>query len=293
MSRDVILNFTPTGMVPTKKITPHVPVSVAEIVEDVLRAADLGITMVHLHARSEERQEPTYKKEVYARIIEGIRKYCPHMVICVSLSGRNFNEIEKRSDPLNLEANLKPDMGSLTLSSLNFVNSASVNSPETVSALAKMMLDKGIVPELEVFDLGMINYAKYLIKKGLLKPPYYFNLLFGNISSAQSKLSHVSTCLNDLPDESYWSLAGIGDAQFEMNSLSMAIGGGVRVGIEDNIWFDRKSQKLATNEALLKRVHQIANSLERKIMTPEHFREKMKMASGKGEFGRIDLVTAN
>ncbi|MFP3467853.1 3-keto-5-aminohexanoate cleavage protein, partial [Leifsonia sp. SIMBA_070] len=89
----------------------------------------------------------------------------------------DFSEIEFRADPLLLEGNLKPDMGSLTLSSLNFNKTASVNSPDTIIALASIMKEKGVVPELEAFDVGMINYVKYLEKKGLIEPPYYFNLL--------------------------------------------------------------------------------------------------------------------
>jgi hypothetical protein len=99
------------------------------------------------------------------------------LVICVSLSGRSFNKFEERSEALELEGFLKPDMGSLTLSSLNFNQIASINSPEMILNLANKMKNLGIVPELEAFDAGMINYAKYLIKKGLLEPPYYFNLI--------------------------------------------------------------------------------------------------------------------
>src|SRR4030043_54047 len=117
---NLIINFTPTGMIPTKEMTPHVPVSVQEIVEDVHRAVEIGITMVHLHARDERTGEPTYKAEVYEKIIAGIRKFAKDLVICVSLSGRNFNQFEKRAEPLKLERNAKPDMGSLTLSSVNF-----------------------------------------------------------------------------------------------------------------------------------------------------------------------------
>ncbi|MDX1327325.1 MAG: 3-keto-5-aminohexanoate cleavage protein [Arenibacter sp.] len=287
MNDELVINFTPTGMIPTKSMTQHVPVSVAEIVEDVLRANELGITMVHLHARDEVSGVPTYKKEVYGEIIEGIRKFAPYLVICVSLSGRNFSELELRADPLSLEGFLKPDYGSLTLSSLNFNNTASVNSPSTVQGLAAIMKEKGIVPELEVFDIGMINYAKYLERKGLIKPPYYFNLLLGNIACAQADLLHLGIMVNDLPKDSLYSLAGIGNNQFKMNSLGIAIGAGVRVGLEDNIWFDSSRTTLATNLDLLERIHAIARINDRGIMTPQEFRSKMKLEPGNGKYGRI------
>lgn len=286
MNEKLIINFTPTGMIPTKKLTPYVPISVSEIVEDVHLAVEIGITMVHLHARDPETGEPSYKKEIYAKIIEGIRKYAPDLVICVSLSGRNFSELDQRSDPLYLTGNLKPDMGSLTLSSLNFNRVASVNSPKMIQDLAAIMKKNGIVPELEAFDMGMINYAKYLEKKNLIEPPYYFNLLLGNIACAQADVLHAGIMIRDVPDNSFWSLAGIGDKQLKMNSLSIAVGGGVRVGLEDNIWYDNERTLLATNSDLLNRVHTIVKANGREIMTPLEFRGKMNLHHGHGKYGR-------
>lgn len=288
MSDKVIVNFTPTGMIPTKEMTPFVPVSVSEIVEDVHLASEIGITMVHLHARDPISQVPTYKKNIYGEIIEGIRKYSPDLVICVSLSGRNFKELSKRGDPLFLEGTLKPDMGSLTLSSLNFNKVASINTPDIIEDLAALMKEKGIVPELEAFDIGMINYAKCLARKNLIQAPYYFNLLLGNIACAQANILHAGIMMNDLPENSLWSLAGIGDAQLKMNSLSIAIGGGVRVGLEDNIWYDAPRTQLATNVDLLKRIHAIASINGREVMTAQEFRLKMNLEAGNGKYGRIN-----
>ena len=286
MKNKIIINFTPTGMIPTKKMTPYVPLSVAEIVEDVHLATEIGITMVHLHAMDPETFEPSYKKEIYADIIEGIRKYAPELVICTSLSGRNFNQLEQRSDPLKLTGNLKPDMGSLTLSSLNFNNVASTNSPTMIQDLAAVMKKNGIVPELEAFDVGMINYAKYLERKKLIEPPYYFNLLLGNIACAQADILHAGIMINDVPENSLWSLAGIGVSQLKMISLAIAVGGGVRVGIEDNIWYDNERTQLASNSDLLRRVHMIVNANDSEMMTSKEFRKKMNLQPGFGEYGR-------
>lgn len=286
MKDNLIINFTPTGMIPTKKMTPHVPISASEIIEQVHAISEVGITMVHLHARDAITGRPTYEKEIYAEIISGIRKYAPTLVLCVSLSGRDFSEFEKRSEAILLKDSLKPDMGSLTLSSLNFNKTASINSPQMVQDLAKVMKENGVVPELEVFDAGMINYAKYLETKNLIQPPYYFNLLLGNIACAQADLLHTGVMINDLPKNSIWSLAGIGDNQLKMNSLSIAVGGGVRVGLEDNIWFDSSRTKLATNIALIQRIHHLAESNERTIMNPKEFRLKMNLLPGNGVYGR-------
>jgi uncharacterized protein (DUF849 family) len=285
---DLIINFTPTGMIPTKEMTPHVPITVAEIVEDVHEAVNIGITTVHLHARDESTGEPTYKADVYAKIIAGIRSFSKDIIVCVSLSGRTFKEFEQRTEPLRLDGDLKPDMGSLTLSSLNFNRICSMNSPEMIQALANEMKSREILPELEAFDAGMINYAKYLERKGLLKPPHYINLLLGNIACAQADLLHAGIMVRDLPEHSFWTFAGIGNAQLMMNSLAIASGGGVRVGLEDNIWFDAKRTRLATNADLLNRIHKLAEANERTVMSSGKLRKLLHLQEGYGEYGYTD-----
>jgi len=267
MNQDFILNFTPTGMIPTKEMTPEVPVQTTEIVEQVLEAAELGANMIHLHARDPKDGRPSFKKEIYAEIIAGIRAHNKELVLCVSTSGRDFPGFEERSQCLELEGDLKPDMGSLTLSSLNFNKQASLNAPDMIQSLAKKMLDHGIKPELEAFDLGMINYAKYLMHKNLLKPPYYFNLILGNIACAQANMLSLGLMIKELPADSIWSVGGIGDYQLKMNAMGIVDGGGVRIGLEDNIYFDADRTKLATNADLIRRILRIAEAMGRKPYT--------------------------
>jgi 3-keto-5-aminohexanoate cleavage enzyme len=284
---DLIINFAPTGMIPTRDMTPYVPLTVGEIVEDVHEAVDLGITMVHLHARDEQTGAPTYRAEVYGEVIAGIRIFAPDLVISVSLSGRTFSQFEQRAQPLLLEGGEKPDMGSLTLSSVNFNREASVNTPEMIQALAGEMQRRGVLPELEVFDAGMINYAKYLERKGLLEPPHYFNLLLGNVACAQADLLHAGVMVRDLPSGCLWSMAGIGDSQLMMNSIAVAYGGGVRVGLEDTIWYDQARTRLARNADLLKRIHRLAECNERRVMRPNELRQLLNLSAGSGQYGRV------
>ncbi len=284
---DLILNFAPTGMIPTKEMTPYVPITVQEIVEDVHEAFEIGITMVHLHARDRHTGDPTYKAEVYGDIIAGIRKFSRDLVITVSLSGRNYNEFNKRTEVLQLCGDEKPDMGSLTLSSLNFNKQASVNSPDMIQAIAQEMLKRGIMAELEAFDNGMINYAKYLSGKGLIEPPFYFNLIFGNIACAQADLLHSGIMLNDMPSRSLWSMGAVGDHQLRMNAITIAMDGGVRVGLEDNIWYDPARTRLARNSDLVSRIHTIANANERNVMKPAELRKVLHLENGHGRYGRI------
>jgi len=259
-----IINFCPTGMIPRKSMTKHVPISVQEIIEQTHEANEIGISIVHLHARLEN-ETPTYKPEIYQQIFEGIRKHCPKLVICASTSGRDFPEIEKRSAVVEL----RPDMCSLTLSSLNFIKTASINSPETIQNLFLKMNEYGVHPEFECFDLGMVNYGKYLLKKYNYDQPTYWNIIFGNIAGIQPSLQNIGNIVNEIPNKSMISLGGIGDTQLKTISTAIAHDFGVRIGLEDNIWYDKSRTRLATNNDLLQRVHSLMQIHEKELMPSE------------------------
>lgn len=281
----LVVNFTPTGMLPTKKECEFVPISPREIVEDVKTACEIGITSVHLHARDKQSEMPTYQEEVFAEIIEGIRVFAPELVIAVTTSGRQYQEFEKRSEVLSLEGWQKPDMASLTLSSLNFNNVASLNAPQMIQSLAERMNEAGIKPELEAFDVGMVNYAKYLIHKDILHPPFCFSLIFGNIACAQADFLTMGLMLNSLPEQSITQFGGIGKYQFLVNSIAVAAGFGVRVGLEDNYWFDENRTRLASNAMLLTRIRTLAETSGREIMSAKELRSRLHLKSGNGEYG--------
>jgi 3-oxoadipate:acetyl-CoA acetyltransferase len=270
--RELIVNFCPTGMIPTKAMTPHVPVAPTEVIEDACRALELGAAIVHLHARERD-GTPTYRGEIYEEMILGIREHYSDAVICVSCSGRNFPEFERRSEVLELTGAARPDLASLTLTSLDFPSGTSQNAPDMVIALAERMADRGIKPELECFDFGMINAANMLIGKGLLgEGPHYFNLLLGSRYSVPATARHLSNMVEDLPPDSLWSAAGIGLFQLPMNVLAIAMGGHCRVGLEDNIYqgFDRR--ELATNEGLVERVAGISEAFGRPLASSRRAR---------------------
>jgi 3-keto-5-aminohexanoate cleavage enzyme len=171
----------------------------------------------------------------------------------------------------------RPDMASLTLGSMNFNDGASVNDPDTIQRLAAMMLERGIKPELEVFDLGMIHYAKVLIRKGLIKPPYYFNIILGNIATAQTDLLHLAVLTRELPHESVWALGGVGRFQRSANNLAAIVADAVRTGLEDNLWLDEERTQLATNAQLIRRVAEVARAAGREVATTEETRQRLGM----------------
>ncbi|MBI5894875.1 MAG: 3-keto-5-aminohexanoate cleavage protein [Desulfobacterales bacterium] len=274
--KGIIVNLAPTGIIPSRATSPHVPLTVAEIVADVKRCALLGANMVHLHARDEAGM-PSYRQEIYARLIGEIRNCCPELILCVSLSGRVFSDFEQRIDPLLLKGDLKPDMASLTLASMNFSRSASVNEPATIQRLAQFMLEADIKPELEVFDTGMVNYAVYLLERGLLKPPLYFNVILGNIATGQAKLGTLNAILNELPAGSIWAGGGIGEHQLRMNALGILFGNGVRTGLEDALWLNAERTHPAKNSELVARAIEMAHSFGQGVATPGEVRSALNL----------------
>jgi uncharacterized protein (DUF849 family) len=271
LARPVPVVLAPTGMIPTKAMTPHVPITPAEIADDVTAAVALGISAVHLHAR-DDNGAPTWERDVYADIITRIRDRHPDLVINVSTSGRDFPELEKRADVLALDGDIKPEVASLTMSSLNFLSGPSVNAPETIRALATIMRDRGIVPELEIFDLGMINFAHVLQREGILLGDFPANIFLGNIAGLQATAGELGIAVDRLPDAAHWNGAGLGDAQTSATMMALAAGGGVRVGLEDGIYLDHTRAELATNAALVERVHRLMDVAGRRVMTPAEYR---------------------
>ncbi len=139
------------------------------------------------------------------------------------------------------------------------------------------MQQEGIKVEFEAFDLGMINYAKYLIRKGLVTPPYYFNFILGNIACAQADLLSLGLMIKELPENSIWVAGGVGNPQLMVNVMALTANGGVRAGLEDNIWYDQNRTQLASNRQIIKRVIHIAKELGKTPYPSKHLRSIFKL----------------
>lgn len=267
----LILNACLTGMVTTKEKNPHVPISPEEIVRDALAVARAGAQIVHIHARGPD-AAPAWDPALYREIITGIREGAPEVVVCASTSGRLWSEREKRAAVLMLDGPGRPDMGSLTLGSLNFSRQASTNPPEDILYLLDVMNERGIKPEIEIFDLGMIDYLGRLVADGRVRGPIYANILLGNRGTADATALNLAFLVSRLPAHCVWAACGIGRHQFPMNMLAVAMGGHARVGLEDNLYFDTASKQLGTNVALVERVVAAARGWGREPMKPGEVR---------------------
>lgn len=270
----LITNVCLTGMVPKKSLTQFVPISVDEIIEDAKAVYDAGARIVHLHARDAD-GNPTSDADYYEKIITSLREVCPGLVCCVTTSGRGGSDFERRSEVLHLTGAAKPDMASLTLGSLNFISNSSTNSIETIERLAMLMKEKAIKPELEVFDSGMINLAKYLERNKLIEGKKYFNLLLGNINTAPATIGDLSRLYESLPNNSIWAAAGLGQFQLPMNTAAIIAGGHVRIGLEDSIYYDYQKTQLASNLELIQRITRLADELQRPIASAEYTRDQL------------------
>ena len=271
MHPPLIINLAPTGMVPTREQNASLPVSPEQIADDAVSCLVAGVSIIHLHARESD-GSPTYRSDIYRDVIMRVRERCPDIIICVSTSGRNFKSFEQRSEVLGLDGDAQPEMASLTLGSLNFPQQASVNEPAMIKRLADAMNERGIVPELEVFDFGMIDYAKYLIERKVLREPFYFNILLGSLGTLSATAFHLATAVMSLPAGATWAGAGIGRFQFSVNSMAITMGGHVRVGLEDNLLFDPETKEPATNRSLVERLSTLAGAAGRRIATPDEAR---------------------
>lgn len=286
MVRPLIVNAALTGMVPRRPDVPDVPVTPDQIVADGEACFAAGARILHLHARDDD-QEPEWRREAYAEIVAELRRRCAGVVLCVTTSGRRVSDLAKRADVLDLDGDSRPDMASLTLGSLNFRDQASVNPPDVIVALLRRMRERGIRPELEVFDSGMVHLAERLLRRGELEEPLWFNLLLGGPNTAPARGRDLVHLVESLPPGSTWAAGGIGVPQLAMNGLAIFMGGHVRTGLEDNPWWDEQRTRTTTNSELVERVVAIAEHAGRPVATPEETRSVVGVSAGGGSDGAV------
>ncbi|MFA5322531.1 MAG: GNAT family N-acetyltransferase [Smithella sp.] len=275
-SQKILINAALTGMKPRKSDNPYLPVTPAEIAKAALEAGELGAAIVHLHAREAD-EEPTPDPAIYAEIIGRIRERNPDLIICVTTSGRNWHELEKRAAVLELPDDLKPDMASLTMGSMNFPTQASISTPQTIRSLALRMLELNIKPELEIFEVGMLDYAKYLIRKGFLRQPVYFNLIVGSLGTMSASPDNLRYLVSQLPAFSIWAASGIGKFHGKVQELTAAMGGGIRTGLEDGLYLDISKQIPASNSDWIRKAVDVAKRSGREVATASDVRQWLEL----------------
>jgi uncharacterized protein (DUF849 family) len=231
--RPMIVNVALTGAVPTKADNPNVPLTPDEIAADAIACAQAGAAVVHLHVRAED-ATPVHRRDLYEAAIGPIRDKVPELIVCVTTSSRVGPDLASRMVGLELDGDLRPDMASLTLGSFNFPRSVSHNPPDQIVALLERMGELGIRPELEVFELGMVNTLHALRDRGLIPEPPVVNVLLGSFGSAPAFVGDLGHLVERLPAGTEWAAAGIGIYQRPMTIAAAVMGGNVRTGLEDD-----------------------------------------------------------
>jgi len=270
----LIITVAPTGSVPRKKDTPYLPVTPDEIAETAYLCEQEGASVIHVHCR-DANENPTSDYRIFKETVEKIRKHT-HLIVMVSTSGVAGKSDEERSQPLKTN----PEMASLTTGSLNFSGRKPsivyVNTWETVTFLAGNMLKANIKPEIEAFDVGFMSQGIKLVKQKLVREPPHFQLVMGVDGGIPATLENLLHMKRQLPDSASFSIAGIGRWQLAMTTAAIVLGGHVRVGLEDNIYYAKN--RLASNEEFVARTHRLAESLQREVASSDEARKILGLA---------------
>jgi 3-oxoadipate:acetyl-CoA acetyltransferase len=268
MTQPTIITVAITGALPRKAQSPAVPVTPGEQIESTHEAYEAGAALVHIHVRNKD-ESPSSDPELFALVQQGVKKHCPGMIIQFSTGGRGRSQNER-----GRALTLKPDMASLATGSVNFPKQIYENPPDLVEDLARAMLDNNVKPEIEVFDLAMLYNARDLAERGLIKKPLHVQFVMGipNALPARRKvLEFLVSELKDIMPDATWAAAGIGRHQLEVNEWTLALGGHLRTGLEDNIKFD-KDRLAKSNAELVGRLREICAQYGRHAASPKEAR---------------------
>jgi len=273
MAKPCIITVAITGSVPQKSDNPAVPITISEQIESTHASFEAGATLAHCHVRKDD-GTPTSDPERFGLLLEGIRKHCPGMIVQLSTGGRSGTGRERGG-----MIPLKPDMASLSVGSNNFPTRVYENSPDLVDWLASEMLEHGVKPEIEAFDLSHVFQAVKMVGEGKLKAPLHVQFVMGvqNAMPVDREVFdfYVRT-VNRLTPGASWTGAGIGRGQIELNRWSLEAGGHCRTGLEDNIRLDR-STLAPSNAALVERVAALCPEYDRRPATVAEAREILSL----------------
>lgn len=277
MAEKIIITVAITGSRPTKEMNPAVPYSPEEIIEASVNCYKVGASIAHIHVRDPKTGKSDFKIELFRQILEGIREHCD-MLINLTTSGlflEGPDVIDQRLKPVDL----KPDLCSLDIGSLNFQDRVFINPPQWAEKAAKYMQEKGVKPEIEIFDVGHIYQAIDLVEKGLIDNPPYFQLCMGTKWGIPASPENLLFMKNKLPKNALWSVLGVGKDQLPMITMGILLGGNIRVGFEDNIYIS-KGKLASSNAQMVEMAVDLSQRLGREIANPSETRKILNLKNG-------------
>ena len=291
MNYDVVLTCAVTGAGDTTGKSPHVPVTPKEISAAAIEAAKAGASIVHIHARDPDTGQGSRDPKLFKEIVDRVRESDTDIVINIT-AGMGGDWISDPSDPampgpgtdmIGPEERLAhvrecmPEICSLDCGTLNFSDTDMIyiSTPPALRTMAALVREWGVKPELEVFELGHIRFAKAMVFEGLIADPPMFQLCLGIPWGAEQTVETMAAMKAQLPEGASWASFGIGRGQMPMMAAAVAMGGNVRVGLEDNIYLDRGV--LATNGQLVTRAREVIERMGGRVVTPQEARIKLNL----------------
>ena len=266
----VIITAAMVGAEVTREQQPNLPVTPREIIEAAVECHAAGASITHIHVRDAV-GNASQDGDIFREVVEGIRARCD-VITQVSTDGAIWMSAEERLQSIECH----PDMATLTTGTVNFGEGVFMNNRGLVETFARRLREYGIVPEIEIFDVGMLDEAMRLRSLGLISDPIQFDFVMGvpgGLGPDPAHLVHMTRCL---PPGSTWSVAGIGRHQLPLGTIALAMGGNVRVGFEDNIYY-RKGHLAKSNAELVARIVRVAGELDRPVATPAQAREILQL----------------
>ncbi|WP_085521004.1 3-keto-5-aminohexanoate cleavage protein [Tuberibacillus sp. Marseille-P3662] len=262
----LIITVATTGAITTKENTQYIPLTPEEIADEVFKAYKAGASIAHIHVR-DDNGKPTMDIHKFRETVDLIKAKCDIVINLTSSGGLYLKE----EDRLKV-CELSPELASLDAGSINFGNDVFENSPPFLEKLSQQMNKYNVKPEIEIFDSGMINNALMLEKKGLIQPPFHFQFVLGVPGGMTATPKNLLHLIESIPEGSTWSTIGIGKHQLTMNTIAMVMGGHVRVGMEDNVYY-KKGELATSNAQFVERIVRLANEFDRKVATPSEARQ--------------------
>ena len=268
----VIITAALTGAVTPKSKNPYIPLTPEEIAEDAYKVWKAGAAVVHIHTRNDEGigfMDP----EKFRRTIELIRSYedCDVIINCTS-SGDNTGTATEQDRMVHMKTLDGIEMGSYDAGSFNWMpGGVFANSPKFLEELGDVYIRRGIKPEIEIFDTGMLGVTEYFVKNGHLPTPCHFQFCLGVLGAMPATVENLLYLVNKIPEGSTWSAFGTGKGHLPIMYAALALGGNIRVGLEDNVWYEKGVP--ASNVSLVERAVRAVEVFGKKPATPAEARE--------------------
>ncbi|MGV8979594.1 3-keto-5-aminohexanoate cleavage protein [Clostridium sp.] len=267
MKNKVILTVATTGAWPQKEDTPYIPLQPEEIAQEIYACYKAGASVAHIHVR-DDKNKASMSFEKFEKTVKIVRSRCDIVVNLTTSGGLGLMD-DIRMKPF---MELKPEIASFDCGSMNWMNSTVFeNSPKFLEKLGQAMQENNVKPEIEVFDAGMVYNALYYLKKGVLKAPLHFQFVLGVPGGMTATVENLMFLKSLIPADATWGALGIGKQHLPIMYAALALGGHVRVGMEDNIYY-RAGELAKSNVEFIERTKRIVTELDKQIATPAEAR---------------------